>query len=281
MEYFSSTAFYLGIVIATVASTTTLCFGLICIIWKIKILEVAQFGDAWFSIFKDKIFGIDFKLGWLPFGSSVRPLGFLDDEDERNKIDPSDLPHAVFSKPKYVKHLINFTPLLLYVISFYVVINLSQFDLLDGTRTIFNFTCNTIKEIFHNNSHKADFIIYAKKILTGQNHMFFSFLVADMLFIAISIPNLFVKLLSSSNKLSEKTKDRLQILSFLLVMWLMFWEIPKFIFSLFGFTKSLIYIFSFTVGVFTLGSTFFFTSIFVLKSIEKNLDYNNLIKNGN
>lgn len=279
MKYFSTNAFYLGVFISTVASTTTLCYGLICIIWKIKIIEVSQFGDAWFSIYKDKIFGIDFKLGWLPFGSSVRPLGFLDDVEERNKINPSDIPNAVFSKPKYVKQLINFTPLLLYIVSFFVVINLSKFDLLVDTSTIFDFAWKTTKEIFYSNSHRAEYVLYAKSVLLGRNHILFSFLVADILFAAISIPTLLMNLLYASSKLSEKAKERLQILSFLPLLWLMFWEIPKFIFSLFGFTKSLIYIFSFTVGLFVLGLIFFFTLIFILKSIERNLGYNNLKKN--
>jgi hypothetical protein len=273
MEYFSTNAFYLGIFISTVASTTTLCYGLICIIWKIKIIEVSQFGDAWFSIFKYKIFGVDFKLGWLPFGSSVRPLGFLDDVEERNKINPSDIPNAVFSKPKYVKQLINSTPLLLYIVSFFVVINLSKFDLLADISTIFDFAWKTTKEIFYSNSHKAKYVLYAKSILLGRNHILFSFLVADILFAAISIPTLLMNLLYASSKLSEKAKERLQILSFLPVLWLMFWEIPKFVFSLFGFTKSLIYIFSFTFGLFVLGLVFFFTCVFVLKSIEQNLNY--------
>jgi len=274
MEYFSTNAFYLGIFISTVASTTTLCYGLICIIWKIKIIEVSQFGDAWFSIFKDKIFGIDFKLGWLPFGGSVRPLGFLDDVEERNKINPSDIPNAVFSKPKYVKQLINFTPLLLYIVSFFVVINLSKFDLLADTSTIFDFAWKTTKEIFYNNSHRAEYLLYAKSILLGRNHILFSFLVANILFAAISIPNLLMNLLYASSKLSEKAKERLQIFSFLPLLWLMFWAIPKFVFSLFGLTKSLIYIFSFSLGAFALGVVFFFMVIYVLKSIERNLQYN-------
>ncbi|QEM07645.1 hypothetical protein DIU31_030635 [Mucilaginibacter rubeus] len=274
MEFFSINAFYLGVFISTIASTTTLCYGLICMIWKIKIIEVSQFGDAWFSIFKDKIFGIDFKLGWLPFGSSVRPLGYLDDVEERNKINPSDIPNAVFSKPKYVKQLINFTPLLLYIVSFFVVINLSKFDLLADTSTIFNFAWKTTKEIFYSNSHRAEFVLYAKSVLLDRNHILFSFLVADILFAAISIPTVLMNLLYASNKLSEKAKERLQILSFLPLIWLLFWEIPKFIFSIFGFKKSLIYIFSCSLGAFALGVVFFFMIIFVLKSIERNLQYN-------
>ncbi len=273
MEYFSFTAFYVGVFIAAVTSTTTLCYCLICMIWKVKILEVAQFGSSWFSIFKDKIFGIDFKLGWLPFGSSMNPLGALDDPEERSKIEPSNLQYALFSKPKYVKYLINFTPLLVCIISFFVIIFISKEDLIDGTSSTLDFTLNTLKEIFRGSEHRAAFIIYAEKIISGKNHIYFSFLVADLLYIAISIPNLLSNFLYALPKFSEKAKERIQILAFLLYAWIIFWEIPKFTFSLFGFTKSLIYIFSFTVGLFTLGLVFFFTCVFVLKSIEQNLNY--------
>jgi len=273
MEYFSSTAFYVGVFIAAVSSATTLCFCLICMMWKVKILEVVQFGSSWFSIFKDKIFGIDFKLGWLPFGSSMTPLGALDDPEERNKIDPSNLQYALFSKPKYVKYLINVTPLLVCIISFFVVIYLSKVNLVAGTSGILDFALNTLREIFRSNEHRADFIVYAKEIISGKNHIYFSFLVADLLYIALLIPNLILNFLYTLAKFSEKTKERLQILAFLLYAWIIFWEIPKFIFSLFGFTKSFIYTFSFTVGLFTLGLVFFFTCVFILKNIEQNLNY--------
>jgi hypothetical protein len=282
MAYFNINAFYLGVLISAIACLTSLIYCLICIIWGIKILEATLFASPWFSIFKQKILGTDFKLGWIPTGSSISPLGYLDDQEERSKINPSDRPSALFSKPKFVKYLFALTPVSIYFLSF-VIISLSQFDLVDGTSNIFNFIFNAIKEMFTGNGNRADFIIYTKKILVGKNHVLFSYLVIDILLLVYSIPVLFLNFIYSSDKISEKSKERLQILFFLsaglFALWIMVWKIPKFMLSFFTLTQSLIYLFSFIAGLFTLGFVFFFTSVFIIKSIAQNLNYNNPLKN--
>lgn len=268
MEYFSVNAFYLGMLLFACMFMSNVFYSLICLIWKIKIIEFGIFSYTWY---KEKVLGTEFILGWLPLGSHIRPLGMLADDDEKAKIHQEDLPFALFSKPRFLKYVFHFTPIFVYSLSFWVIIKLSQFDLLNEATYTLNFSFTVLREMFSGNEHRAEFIVYAKNIFEGRNHILFAFLVADVLLLIFSIPMLIVNFINSSDKISEKSKERLQILLMLFTLWIMVWKIPRFIFSFFPLSQGFIFLFSFLIGMFATGFVCFFTTLYVVKSVSKNL----------
>ena len=68
MELFSLNAFLLGVLIFLSTSLTILLYTWFCVIWEIKIEEVAILTNSWFSLTEKKIDGVKYILGWLPFG---------------------------------------------------------------------------------------------------------------------------------------------------------------------------------------------------------------------
>ena len=88
MDYFNLNAYYLGVLLFACLFISNITYSLICLIWKIKIVEFALFANAWFSLHREKVLGTVFILGWLPFSSHIKPLGMTADAAERAKINP-------------------------------------------------------------------------------------------------------------------------------------------------------------------------------------------------
>jgi hypothetical protein len=276
MGYFSVNAFYLGMLLFACMFMSNAFYSLFCLIWKVKIIEFGLFGSAWFSLHKEKILGTEFILGWLPFGSHIRPLGMLTDDDSKAEIHQDDLPFALFSKPRFLRYVFYFTPIFVYSLFFLVIIKLSQVDLIDETSYTLNFSFNVLREMFSGNEHRADFIVYAKNIFEGRNHILFTFLVADVLLLIFSIPMVVLNFIYSFDKISEKAKERIQILFMLFSLWIMVWKIPRFVFSFFELSQGFIYFFSFLIGMFATGFVCFYTTLYVVKGVSKNLSENKL-----
>ncbi len=271
MEYFNVNAFYLGMLLFACMFMSNVFYSLFCLIWKVKIIEFGLLGSAWFSLHKEKLLGTEFILGWLPFGSHIKPLGMLADDDSKAEIHQADLPFALFSKPKILRYVFYLTPVFVYSLSFFVVINFSQFGLMDETSYTLEFSFNVLREMFSGSEHRADFIVYAKNIFEGRNHILFSFLVANVLFLIFSIPMVVSNFLNSSDKISEKSKERIHILYMLFSLWIMVWIIPRFVFSFFELSQGFIYLFSFLIGIFMTGFVGFYTTLYVVKGVSKNL----------
>jgi hypothetical protein len=157
-----------------------------------------------------------------------------------------------------------------------VIIKLSQVDLIDETSYTLNFSFNVLREMFSGNEHRADFIVYAKNIFEGRNHILFTFLVADVLLLIFSIPMVVLNFIYSFDKISEKAKERIQILFMLFSLWIMVWKIPRFVFSFFELSQGFIYFFSFLIGMFATGFVCFYTTLYVVKGVSKNLSENKL-----
>lgn len=271
MEYFNVNAFYLGMLLFACMFMSNVFYSLFCLIWKVKIIEFGLLGSAWFSLHKEKLLGTEFILGWLPFGSHIKPLGMLADDDSKAEIHQADLPFALFSKPKFLRYVFYLTPVFVYSLSFFVVINFSQFGLMDETSYTLEFSFNVLRELFSGSEHRADFIVYAKNIFEGRNHILFSFLVANVIFLIFSIPMVVSNFLNSSDKISEKSKERIHILYMIFSLWIMVWKIPRFVFSFFELSQGFIYLFSFLIGIFATGFVGFYTTLYVVKGVSKNL----------
>jgi len=66
--------------------------------------------------------------------------------------------------------------------------------------------------MFRDNEHGSVFIKYSGEIISGKHRKHFLFLAADMLFLVTLIPDLFLNFIYALPKVSEKAKERAQIL---------------------------------------------------------------------
>lgn len=220
--------------------------------------------------------GTKFSLGWLPLGGFIKPLGMSMDEEEKNKISQSNLPFAFFNKPKYLRTIFDLVPWFIYVFVFALTFILfANFaDLIGGFKNLINYLIEAFSTMFSGDTEKSKFIITTKKFIAEKNIVLFGFILLTFVML------LFTPLTAIINRLSndEKNKSKIQkVLGFILtigVFWLILWKIPKFIFSFFTLSQSLIYVFNFFIGMFSIGLVCYFTTLFVVKNISQNLNDN-------
>jgi hypothetical protein len=126
--------------------------------------------------------------------------------------------------------------------------------------------------MFSGNTEKSKFIITTKEVIADKNIVLFGFMLLTFVML------LFTPLTTIMNWFlnDEKNKSKIQkALGFILtigIFWLILWKIPKFIFSFFTFSQSLIYVFGFFIGMFSIGLVCYFTTLFVIKNISQNLN---------
>jgi hypothetical protein len=225
---------------------------------------------------KESIAGTNFILGWLPLGAHIRPLGMSTDEDEISKICDSELPYAFFNKPKYLKTVFNLVPWLIYILAFSIAfIWFANFtNLISEIKNLINYLIEAFSSMFSNLADKENFVNTTKEISAGKNIVVFGFMLLTFTMILatpiVNIPNW----LLNDEKRKLKIEKILGVILTIGVIWLIFWKIPRFIFSFFTFSQSVIYILSFLIGMFSIGLILFFTTLFIIKNISQNLNDN-------
>lgn len=276
MEYFSINSFLLGTLFGICIYFSNLIFSLLCIFYNIKIIEFSLFYNPKFSLHKESIAGTNFTLGWMPLGAYIKPLGMIPDEDEISKISESDLPYAFFNKPKYLRTIFSLVPWFIYIFAFTIAfIWFANFtNLISELKNVINYLIEAISSMFSGGAKNENFVNLTKEISAGKNNVVFGFMLLTFtMILATPLTNIFNWLINE-----EKRKLKIEIvLGFIFtigVLWLIFWKIPRFIFSFFTFSQSVIYILSFFIGMFSIGLTLFFTTLFIVKNISQNLNDN-------
>lgn len=277
MDYFSYNAFLLGALLFACLYISNFVYSLICIIWKIKIIEFALFFNPWFSLYNETVFGTKFILGWMPLGGHIKPLGMIEDEEAKKKIKPEDLPYASFNKPKYLKTIFRLVPLIVFITALFLsVILISDSDFVLELKNILSYVKNAFQTMFSDEISRNQFIITTREIIEGKNIIMFGFALLIFVMLLFTPISAIVNWYSNDKIVKSKVQKTVGFIVTLLFLWLLIWKIPKFIFSFFTVFQSLIYIISFLIGLFSVGVVFFFTTLFVIKSISQNLNYKNI-----
>lgn len=278
MEYFSINAFYLGMLLFACLFLSNVLYSLICLIWKIKIVEFGIFSNAWFALYNEQVLGTKFILGWLPLGSHIRPLGMIADEDEKKKINQSDLPFAFFNKPKYLKTVFSLVPWFIYILAFSIAMVLfSGLDnLISEFKIIFNYITNAFMTMFADDTSRNDFVKTTKAITTDKNIVIFGFILLSFVMLLFTPIMTIINWFSNDEKAKSKIQKAFAWIVTIGIFWLILWKIPKFVFSFFTTSQNLIYVLSFFIGVFAVGLLFFFSTLFIVKNISQNLSDNKL-----
>jgi len=275
MEYFNINAFYLGMLLFVCLFLSNVIYSLICLIWQIKIVEFGLFANAWFALHKEKIMGTEFILGWLPFSSHIKPLGMRADEEEKAKINPADLPHAFFNKPKYLQKVFRFVPWLIYISAALIAISLNSTSSFPSElAAIGNYIAEALKTMFSDSVQAREYFIESTKQITdGKNVVFFAFALLVIVMLLLTPITLIMTWFSDDGK-KNKLQKALGFVVTIAILWFIIWKIPKFFFSFFTFSQSIIYFGCFLVGMFSVGIVFFYTTLFVDKNVAQNLNDN-------
>jgi len=275
MEYFNNNAFYLGVLLFACLFLSNVIYSLICLIWQIKIVEFGLFANAWFALHKEKILGTEFILGWLPFSSHIKPLGMLSDDEEKAKINPADLPYAFFNKPKYLQKVFRFVPWLIYMTAALIAIYVNSTSSLPSELAIIgNYITEALKTMFSDSVQAREYFIEStKQITSGKNVMFFAFALLVIVMLLLTPITLIMNWFSEDGK-KNKLQKALGFVVTITILWFIIWKIPKFVFSFFTFSQSIIYFGCFLVGMFSVGLVFFYTTLFVVKNVAQNLNDN-------
>lgn len=275
MEFFSINAVLLGALFGTSIYFSNILFSLLCIFYKIKIIEFSVFQSPKFSLHKESIAGTNFTLGWLPLGAYIKPLGMATDEEEKNKICDSELPYAFFNKPTYLRTVFSLVPWLIYFIAFTIAFvwfaNFS--NLVSEIENVINYIMEAFTSMFSDEAAREKFINTTKRITTGKDILPFGFMLLCIVMLFFTPLGEIINWLSNNKKKSKLVKI---ITYFILIalLWVVIWKIPMFVFSFFTFSQSITYIPSFIIGIFFSGLTLFFTTLFVVKNISQNLKTN-------
>ena len=272
MEHLSMNAFKLGTLLFLCLYLSNLLYSLIGALYKIKILEFSIFFNPWFSIHKKTVKGINFILGWLPFGGYVKLLGMTEDEEEQKLISQSDLPYAFFTKPKYLKSIFKAVPYFIFLFSFIVAFLIfNEFSNISNALTsLLNYIKIGFFEVISTKATNNDFSVLTNEFRRSKNIVLFSFMIMTFIFFLLSpITNILNWFSNSENKKSTFQK----IFGFaitILLMWFYFWKLPKFIFSFFTLKQDLFYFLSFLLGMFFSGLFFYFITLLFSKYILQN-----------
>ena len=243
---------------------SNLLYSLIGALYKIKILEFPIFFNPCFSLHKKTVKGIDFILGWLPFGGYIKLLGMTEHEEEQKLISQSDLPYVFFNKPKYLKIIFKAVPYFIFLFSFVIAFLLfNEFsNISNGLTSLLNYIKVGFFEVISTKAKNNDFSILTNEFRGSKNIVLSSFMIMTfILFLLSPITNILNWFSNSKNKKSIFQKLFGFVITKLMI-WFYVWKLLKFILSFFTLRQDLFYFLSFLLGMFFSGLFFYFTTLF-------------------
>ena len=269
MEYFNLNSFLLGSLLFGFLLLAIISYCIICFIWNVKILVFGIFDSVRFSLHDENVLGTRFILGWLPFSCFMAALGSNADAKDKNKISQSDLPFALFNKPKYVQALFHLSPKIVYLVGFLIaILLLSDSSVINQAGKIFYYLVHAFKTMFSNSATEINqFVALTKETTNGKHIFLFAFTILILLVIAFKTLFWFINL----EYRQKKPLKFLWLPTAILFLWFILWKIPKFLFSFFSTAQIFIYFFSFLMGMFATGLICFYTTLYVVKGVSKNL----------
>ena len=271
MSLISYNAFLLGALVFVCIILTNTIFFVLCKTSKIKILEFAIFFDPWFSLYKTKIGYTTYSLGWIPLGSSVKPLGMTKDVEERNKIAEEELPFVFFTRPRYVQLLFKLASPFTYVLIFILVLKLypNQGNSENVINDIIEVISKSINAMFGSQSSKEEISSIFLKNKFDSNIVLFIFMIfLSVITIILPITTL-MNWFSNDEIKKSKIEKAIGFFITLVFFYIFLWKVPKLLFQYYTAIEFCRYLFSFLLGIFCVGSISFFILINVIKFSRK------------
>lgn len=270
MEYFNTLAFESGILLMFLSFFTIIVYYGICLIWKIPIVKYAVFSDPWFSIDKYKVNDTDFVLGWLPFGSYIKPYGMGITQDSDDVLEQKFIPMPIFEQSKLLQFSFKSTPVLVWLVIFIGLVFISG----QSSESIFYSFLEYIKAVavalFETDSSHESLIDLTNELIQKTS----SLSIVVLLFTVFSLVSQFITLLNSFFSIKEdKSKSLIvKIIGYgatLFGAWMILWKIPVLIFSFFSVGEIVVSMYSYLLGSFISGSILFYLSLMLGKMRQR------------
>jgi hypothetical protein len=209
-----------------------------------------------------------FELGWLPWSAYIKPEYRAAEEKTVSENGQSESAIFFANQPKYQKVFFNliptFTYALAFIIAFFCFADLNNLG--SVAKSIANYVIEAFSAMFSGNVAKYEFANTTKAICEGKNVVAFGFLMLTLLMI-LTIP--ISGFLSEAMSKKSKILQGLSVLYFLGYLWVLLWKIPQFVFSFFTLRQSLVYFSSFLIGMYLMGFSFYFSSLYLFKKFLK------------
>lgn len=261
MFLFNSNAFLLGAIIFLAISLSNFIYVWLCKIWKVKILEFSIFLNPWFSLLKKEINGTIYKLGWVPIGAYIKPLGMTGEESK--DITAEELLFAFSNKPRALRVLFRFAPVL--ALLFVLLVSLFTLkgpgDLLPAIEGMYNYMAFAFKAMFDTRL-KSELVTMTNNLLVDVNIISFALVVMITVYLVI---NLLTTFYAYDEKKDNKLSKIVSSIVIIFAAYLTFWKIPIFVFSFFSLRQNVSYLVSFLLGLYLIGALIFIIVMFLIK----------------
>ncbi|MBL0019425.1 MAG: hypothetical protein IPP17_24090 [Bacteroidetes bacterium] len=268
MSIYSPNAFLLGTMISAV-----LIFGgnvlnlLLCRLFKIGVLEFVTFYHRWLPLHSATVGGIKFILGWIPTGSSLKVFGMNMTEEERKQIPVEELPYAFFTKPKWVKILLQSVPFQLIGLLFLVVMTMQSGNrsLVETISAFHALVLDAFAAMFSDSITHDEFLIAAKSLLADNSPALFALTLFGVYWLLCLPLNWVMHAIAWGSEKPYRLLGVIGWLALLPTMWVLFWKIPKFVFSFFSWGEVFLHSGNVLVGVFVTGMVLHVLTLMVAK----------------
>jgi hypothetical protein len=270
MVYFSLNTFIVGATFFGFTFLSNVAYALFCKAINVRILKFSLSFPP--IILSDKIFGIDFELGGVPFGGFIKVFGFSLDSEEMENINAADYSVTFYSKPKYLKTIFKLLPWLFYLSTFLLssLYFYGSEKFVQGLLEALNYLISSLKALFGPESMRVDLFNLTCSIVEGRNKIAFSIMTMSMVFI-VTQPISSLQTWYSSIAVKNKLLNIIGTISAFVFVWVVFWKIPSLIFSYFTISQNFIYSFSFILGLYLSSFFCFFSTLYVVKNMSTSI----------
>lgn len=272
MSIYSPNAFILGVVVSAVLIFgSNVIYLLLCGLFKISVLEFVTFYHRWLPLHSTTIGKTKFILGWIPTGSNVKVLGMSLPEEERKQIPDADLPYAWFTKPKWVRILLHSIPFVLIALTLLVTAALQRDNrgLMETVWAFHALVLDAFAVMFSDSITHDEFLIAAKSLLADNIPALFALTLFGVYWLLCLPLNWVMHAIAWGSEKPYRLLGILGWLALLPTMWVLFWKIPKFVFSFFSWTEVFVHSTNVLVGVFVTGLVLHVLTLTVAKLSAK------------
>jgi hypothetical protein len=260
----NSNAFLLGAIVFLVILLSNIVYLWLCKIWKVKVTELSIFLNPGFSLLKKEINGTIYKLGWLPIGAYIKPLGM--EKKDLQSIAIEELPFAFVNISRAKKVLFRLAPAL--VCLFAVLLGLYTVkgpgNILQATEEMFNYILFAVKTMFGLSSN-SEFVKMTNNTLIDKNIVSFALILCMSTYLVLNSLSKITNLYPKDGKKANWLITLVVLIVTVFAGYLTFWKIPAFVFSFFSFRQNLSYIVSFLLGLYFIGVLIFILVMILVK----------------
>jgi hypothetical protein len=257
MSLFSPNAFLLGAMISAILIFgSNVIYWLLCKAFGVRVLQFVTFFHPKLPIHSTTIGKTKFILGWFPTGSYVSVFGMNMPVEERKQVPEEDLPFALFSKPKWMQVALETVPFVMIGMTLVVCILLQQEarGWMETLQTFQSLVGDAFSVMFSDAITHEEFLLSAKAMMAGQSTVVFALMLFVVYWLLCLPLNWVMRAIAWGTEKGYRILGVIGWLALLPTMWVLFWKIPKFVFSFFSWAEVFVHCGNVLVGVFVTGA---------------------------